>query len=335
MASTPSSHSADRDRAASVTRRQLLTTRGSQDAPPRVVLHLPDLDALSAVALGPARPAERRRIDPAHAVVADRYEEPTASKAETKSKPLSAAVKKQLFELAKAPVGELYEQVAPNGKLSIPRLVLLLQSPKLLLAGVMAIGLQFAAILAMFTGGTAPDVNEPAATNGTMPSVAGAPGVTLPQVSLPPTSPFAGSPGPIQTPLSPPNSFAPSLPGFGTPTVVAQPSLPPPQSLPGMQPGELPAWGEEKLAQPATGPSANSVEKNAANAPASIVAPSLTSPAVSSSGLPSPTLANPSLPSNGPTSRTTPAVQTTDAGAKKKVRLQGTIKPASVTETSP
>lgn len=316
MASTPSSqNSADRDRAAPVTRRQLLTARGSQDAPPRVVLHLPDLDALSAVALGPPRPAERRRFDAAHAVVADRHEDRTDAKAESKTKPLSAAVKQQLFELAKAPVGELYQQVAPNGKLSIPRLVVLLQSPKLLLAGVMAIGLQFAAILAMFTGGSVPDPNASTDT------VAGAPSVSLPQVSWPPASPSVGAPGPIHTPLSAPNSFAPSLPGTGSgPTIVAQPTLPPPQSLPGLKAGDVPPWGDDKVAQPAVLPAPTAAtpsptEIGSANAPASLTAPS--------------------LPNMG-TVRTTPAVQTSDAGAKKsKVRLQGTIKKASVTETSP
>lgn len=305
MASTPSPHTSA---AAPVTRRQLLTTRGSQETPPpRVVLHLPDLEALSAVPLGPPRPAERRRIDAAHAVVAERHDE----KSESKTNPLSAAVKKQLFDLAKAPVGQLYEQVAPNGKLSIPRLVLLLQSPKLLLAGVAAIGLQFAAILAMITGGGTPDPNS-ASTDGAQ-QVVGAPGV-----SLPATSPMAGSPGPIQTPLSAPNLFAPSLPGSGSPTVVAQPTLPPPQSLPGLKQGDLPPWGGDKIA-----PLVGTGDLNSANAPATLAAPSS----------PTPTL---SLPSIGPTVRTTPAVQTSDAGIRKPtVRLQGTIKRASQTEITP
>lgn len=332
MASIPpaSVPGTDRDRAAPVMRRQLLTTRGSQEAPPRVVLHLPDLDALSAVAIGPPRPAERRRVDPPHTVVAERHEEHREERTDGKSKPLSAAVKKQLFDLAKAPVGQLYEQVAPGGKISLPRLILVLQSPKILLAAVAAIGLQFAAILAMFTGGTVTDPNAPTASTSTSTKVVGAPDVSLPSVSLPATSPFAGASGPIQTPLSAPNSFAPSLQGLGSPTIVAQPSLPPPQSLPGLKPGDVPPWGDDKIAPLVATPSPTTTAP-IANAPATLAAPTLPI-----STLPTSVPAAPSLPNLGPTVRTTPAVQTSDAGSKKpKARLQGTIKKASITETAP
>ncbi len=296
---------ATRDRAAAVSRRHLLTTRGSPETPPRVVLHLPDLDALSAVAIGPPRPASRRRVDPPHTVM---QELAAAERPETKSHRVASAVRKQLVDLVRAPVGQVIEQVAPNGKLSLPRLLIVMQQPKLLLAGVAALGLQFAAIIAMFTGGST--TIDPAV------DPSGAPQMAMPQVSMPSPSSMIGGNGPIQTPLSAPQTL------FGTPigppgsVLVAQPALPPPQPLPGLDSRDVPPW--------ATGNSAN-VSTNSGSGPQ--IAPPLANQPGS--------LSAPSLPQLGPNPSASPVLRSSDAGVKPRARLEGTIRRASISETAP
>ena len=296
---------ATRDRAAAVSRRHLLTTRGSQETPPRVVLHLPDLDALSAVAIGPPRPASRRRVDPPHAVVHDVSGD---GRHDTKSQRVASAVKKQLVDLVKAPVGQVIEQVAPNGKLSLPRLLIVMQQPKLLLAGVAALGLQFAAIIAMFTGGSTP--TDPAV------DASGSPQVAMPQVSMPSSSSMIGGNGPIQTPLSAPQTLFGAPIGPPSSVLVAQPALPPPQPLPGLDSRDVPPWAAGNPAsEAATAGSGPTIAPPLANQPGSLNAPS--------------------LPQLGPNPSASPVLRSSDVGVKPRPRLEGTIRRASISETAP
>src|SRR5689334_7550629 len=109
MASTspPAGSREVRNRETSAARRHLLTTRRSADVVPRDVLHLPDLDALSAVAVGPPRSATRRRIDAAHIV----EEVVSSTKGPSNGGATSAGgsqgdTAQQLVRLLKAPLGK-------------------------------------------------------------------------------------------------------------------------------------------------------------------------------------------------------------------------------------
>lgn len=308
MASTspPAGSREVRNRETAAARRHLLTTRRSADVVPRVVLHLPDLDALSAVAVGPPHSATRRRIDAAHIVeeVVSSTKGPFGGGA-TSAGGSQGETAHQLIRLLKAPLGKFVPPWLAGGAALFGKVVVLMQQPKMALAGVLAIALQLIAILVMFV---ANGKNE-APTAGPNTPNNGAPVVVS-----------AGPNDPIQTPFT--------VFGSAPPT--------PPNTLPGLDPNELPTWPSDPrnstLAGPLPAPTGNN-----ANLPAKLGDAAVPTPAPPRSLLPPPvsTGTTPAAPPTLAGPKPGPSLETTDAAAgKPKARLQGTIKKIS-RETSP
>lgn len=282
----------ERRRTSAPTRRHLLTSPGSPAAPPRVVLHLPDLEALSAVALGPPKPT-RRRIDRAHTV------EAMADDAET-----NAATKehagpfRQIAQLLRGPLTKAVPEVLSGGGALLGKTLIVLQHPKLLIAALVAVGLQLAAVLSLLSG-----VGQDGTTS---PSTDGATNIVT---SIP--LPKAGPDDPIQTPLS----------VFGGPTPT------PPQTLPGLDSHDLPTWPSDTAL---SGPAESKANQPARLEPTAERKPTLVPAPVSSSNGPLPTL--PQLSGPAPSSNLKSADATT---SKPKARLQGTIKKISTGGATP
>jgi hypothetical protein len=231
MSPTPRSPTDDAARGESVRpARRPLAVRGVQELPAaRVVLHLPDLEALTSVALGPPQPTSRRRVDPPH-VVQPAAESETASRAA--GAPASSGP--SLVNLLKVPLDKLTTENLVQGSKKLGQLALWIQQPKMMLAAVAAVALQLAAVLAMLTGsGDATPDGSGADSHNHAHSPRGPQG-----------APIVDHRRPIQTPLnSAPSQYSPMPPNFGpgrAPVAVAQPS--PPQPLPGVNTDELPAW---------------------------------------------------------------------------------------------
>lgn len=246
MSPSYSSHDAAREPAVRVVRRQLITAHGAKEMPtPRVVLHLPDLDALQTVALGPVRPStSRRRIDAAHDV------EPTAKRSARKQDTKKSADDAEetpsspILNLLRVP---LNKWLAPGGrgKLTAGSLVVLMQQPKMMLGAVVAVAMQLAAVLAMLGGGgtTTDKSSAPTADN----SVAHTHSHSAKQTeTLTAPSPngvdqhasHTHTQRPIQTPL---NVAGTNGQPFIAPS--AGPSLlPAPQALTGVDAKDVPPW---------------------------------------------------------------------------------------------
>jgi hypothetical protein len=256
-----------------------------------VVLHLPDLDALAAVALGPPKSRARRRVDAPHFESSARSEENVAAT------PAAAGdSSRQLVRLLRVPLLKLAPQLLAGGGAALGKTLVLLQKPKMALAAVVAIGLQLAAVLAMFSD------------NGTNDGGANSAQTAVPLVQMP-IAVHAGPNDPIQTPA----------------TVFGNTPALPPQTLPGLTAEDLPASPGEGRTPQLVGPSSPA----ASNQPAKLVPPT------ESTSAQTPTLAPPALPQlTSP--KVAPAVRTGDAAAAKpKARLQGTIKKISTTGTTP
>jgi len=286
-----------------VSRRHLVTARGSQDAAPRVVLRLPDLDALAAVALGPAQPATRRRFDAAHhGDVADRSTKrtlPTLEPSETTTTTTTITTQSALTHLFRIPAGKLLPAWTVGGATVLGKTWVLLQQPKMALAAVMAIGLQLAAVLAMLTGG------GNTASKSPTDDVLAAPSVVFPG-PLQPAGPY----DPIQTPA----------------TVFGRPAAP--QPLPGFGPGELPAWPGDQPVPKVAG----TAMPGEANRPAKLSsggAP-IPPPALGAPGAGGSYSGNLSTNQSRLTEATMSRLQSGDAQAERpKARLHGTIKKIS------
>jgi hypothetical protein len=277
---------------------------------------LPDLDALSAVALGPPQTSARRRVDPPHVATAARSDEHFAE-----APARSAVSVADGAQVVRVPKAQLLAQWFADGGATLGKTLTMLQQPKMALAAVVAIGLQLAAVLAMLTGTSKNDGGPDA-------------GQTAPPVVEMPFAAHAGPNDPIQTPLT----------VFGG----AKPSVPP-QTLPGLDPAELPAWPGDgaapQLVGPTTAPTAqaNTGAKLAAPpavqvptlAPPTMNLPGMNSPAITSPAITPPVIGTPTLPQlSGP--KVAPAVRTDDTAAvRPKARLQGTIKKISTTGTTP
>ncbi|MBA4015957.1 MAG: hypothetical protein C0483_02085 [Pirellula sp.] len=234
-----------------IARRQLLTARAtSEQPPPRVVLHLPDLNALDGVVLGPPKPITHRRFDAAH-TADDAYPPPSRETQADARQKAPVRTEPTLANVFRVPLGKLMPQLASGTTLEkIGKLIILVQQPKMLLAAIVAAALQLAAVLAMFVGeGTTSDQTKSPADDhhdhhdhGHV--AAHADGHFKGFV------PTTGSSGQIRTPAS--TGFAtpsaPSTPGtsgsVAGPTLAPTlaPTLPPPQSLPGAAPGEELPW---------------------------------------------------------------------------------------------
>lgn len=267
MAQAPySSHESSRVDSVRVARRQLLTRTASELPPPRVVLHLPDLNALDGVVLGPPKPAAQRRFDAAHTADEARTRGSRPERDSYKSRAaddddhmMPQPVEPTLANVFRVPLGQLAPKILDTTNIQrIGKLLVLLQQPKMLLAAIIAAGLQLAAVLAMFTGQAPTDqAKSPNSGSGNSQVATSGPGV----------GPIAGhrhpdrinSGGAIRTPAS--MGFGlPQIPSGGSapsenvatapsaPTGPQAPSLPPPQSLPGANPSELPSWGGPSLA---------------------------------------------------------------------------------------
>ncbi|MCE9606131.1 MAG: hypothetical protein K8U03_14640 [Planctomycetia bacterium] len=310
-----------------VVRRQLITSRGSQEMPtPRVVLHLPDLDALQTVALGPARPTSRRRIDAAHGV------EPTSGRsgrsrdAKKSHDSEEAPAASPLLNLLRVPLNKWLPPLAA-GKLnagSVGQLVVLLQQPKVLLGAVVAVAMQLAAVLAMLGGGaTTTDKSTPAPT----PAPTGNMNIAQSQSVVPTTTPHEQHAdhrhGPIRTPLNAQHSngqpfIGPSL-------------LPAPQSLAGADAKDVPPWQapSAQLPPPSAAPVRNEtvstptaapIFRGPTNATSNATPNSTSANNTSSLGSEVNAVARPEV-GNASTSGTTNVVQTSGGKAK----LMGTI----------
>jgi hypothetical protein len=275
MAQAPySSHESSRVDSVRVARRQLLTRTTAELPPPRVVLHLPDLNALDGVVLGPPKPAAQRRFDAAHTSAEESRTRGSRSERDSyKSRAIDDAddgalpqpVEPTLANVLRVPLRQLAPKLLDTNNIQrIGKLLVLLQQPKMLLAAIIAAGLQLAAVLAMFTGQAPPDQGKSPNSGGGNSQVA----VSGPN-SGPGGGPIAGhrhpdrinGGGAIRTPASmgfglpqlpssgsaPPENIA-TVPQANAPTGPQAPSLPPPQSLPGATPSELPSWGGPNLA---------------------------------------------------------------------------------------
>jgi hypothetical protein len=224
MSPTPRSPTDDAARGDSVRpARRPLAVRGVQELPAaRVVLHLPDLEALSSVALGPPQPTSRRRIDPPHVVEA-------ATEPESASRTAAAPGGPSLVNLFRMPLDKLTPENIVQGGKKLGQIALWIQQPKMMLAAVAAVALQLAAVLAMLTGSgdTAPDGAD-----------------SHNHVHSPRGTPIVDHRRPIQTPLNAaPSQYSPMPQNFGpgrAPVAGGRPS--PPQPLPGVNTDELPAW---------------------------------------------------------------------------------------------
>jgi hypothetical protein len=261
------------------------------------------LEALSAVALGPPTPAARRRVDSGHTET--RAQESFAKP--TTAVPVADGDSSQnLARLFRALPGKFAAQWLTGGPTMLGKTLVLLQQPKMALAAVVAIGLQLAAVLAMLTGDGKTNSNPSAAVD--------APAAAVPLAAQ------GGPRDPIQTPMS----------VFGGGPVT------PPQTLPGLDAHDLPAWPGETTLPSLAGPS---VPSSQANLPAKLApaaerlptpAPPVRAPnAAISSGDSSPML--PQL--SGLKSRSDETAEV--AGGKPKARLHGTIKKISTRGATP
>lgn len=284
--SNPSPEDARRGPPVRSVRRTLPTARrAGEPAPPRVVLHLPDLEALSAVALGPPKPGPHRRIDAAHATPAGPTR-PRPAAVDDGDASTASDVGPTLTTLLKEPLRKLVPQLAANPQ-SLGQWIVLLQQPKVLLAAVVAVGLQLAAVLAMITGQkeTSPAAHPPGAhevaegrpahvSGGRQPLDFGRP-IQTPISAVPGALPTDGGAGGPAISWSMPAGSAAS-----GPIVVAHPAAP--QSVqPNIEMREVPAWpgaAGPTLAAPSAAP------KTQADAPSSTGAatPALTVGATSS-----------------------------------------------------
>lgn len=231
-----SSNDAGRESPVRVVRRQLITARGSQEMPtPRVVLHLPDLDALQTVALGPVRPSTRRRIDAAHGVEPTSTRTSRSREAKHLGDEEEEAPANPLLNLLRVPVGKWLAPLA-GGKLTAGSLVALLQQPKVLLGAIVAVAMQLAAVLAMLGGGSSDKQTPPVASSNT----------GTPAVGESSKSGAHGEQdrrfdqhaehrhGPIRTPLN-------ALTSDGKP-FIGPSLLPAPQALSGVDARDVPPW---------------------------------------------------------------------------------------------
>lgn len=322
-----SSNDAGRESPVRVARRQLITSRGSQEMPtPRVVLHLPDLDALQTVALGPIRPASsRRRIDTAHDV------EPTSNRANRKrdtkkTSEVEEAPASPLLNLLRVPINKWLPPLG-SGKLSVGsvgQFVVMLQQPKVLLGAIVAVAMQLAAVLAMLSGGgTATDKStSPTTTGGAIANTPSRPASS--GMLTPSNSGFVGgqnvgdqhaghSHGPIRTPVN-------VMINNGQP--FAGPSLmPAPQALSGVDAKDVPPWQAPVATLPA--PTSTNVATPKSE---SVAAPTIGTgnlaiggPDVSNASVETlPSLSTNGTSTNGPTN----IVQTSSARAKLKGTIQ-------------
>jgi hypothetical protein len=363
MATVPNSSASEgaRDRAAPPLRRKLLVQRGGHDAAPRVVLHLPDLEALAAVAIGPPTPAgSRRRVDAAHAAV------PAAHHDEA---PTGPSVVGQAAQALSRFLKEPYEAGGPRSAgtgATLVHLAAILQRPKVMAAGVTALGLQLAAVLALFLGETKqPETNTTAADDTAPPAVSwpiSTPGREIGgreiggrEIAGPIQTPLSSPPGLLNSPGIMPTPFGDThrgpLPGTAAgPTLVVQPNMPAPQSLPTLDPRDLPPWGGNSLT-PSLGPqlagpdaaAPSQLKANGAPTPApprgttleTLPLPSLTAPALGNANVAAPSASEsvlplPTLPSLG-SSKPTSALPVSNGGGagRPKARLQGTIQKVS------
>ena len=251
-----------------VARRQLLTARATSDQPPpRVVLHLPDLNALDGVVLGPPKPITHRRFDGAH-TAEDNYPPSSRSPRDESRADAPSRTEPTLANVLRVPLGKLMPQLAKGTTLEkIGKLIILAQQPKMLFAAIVAAALQLAAVLAMFTGeGTTGEQTKSPTENHHDHDHDHGHVVAHSDEHFPGFAPSTGSSGRIRTPASV-GFAAPSTPAtsgnVAGPTLAPPlaPSLPPPQGLPGTAPGDLP-WqapadmatsGSPTLAPPKTG----------------------------------------------------------------------------------
>ncbi|MGC3967151.1 MAG: hypothetical protein QM775_07190 [Pirellulales bacterium] len=323
MAQAPqSAHESPRVDSVRVARRQLLTSRSTSDLPPpRVVLHLPDLNALDGVVLGPPKPIAHRRYDAAHTAAEEggrrrgqktREARDRDGDDDVREKSAPTPIAPTLANVLRVPLSELAPKWADATNIQrLGRLIVLLQQPKMLLAAIVAAGLQLAAILAMLTGQTPPDQTKTPNNGGTQVATAPAP-------SIPHTHSHGDRP--IHTPAS--MGFGlPMMPSGGAapphnspPQNVAGPSqapaLPAAQSLPGMGPNDLPGWqSAPNLAGPSFSPPVGPTGGSTSLAPSQPTAAAPGSAAV--------------------TAETLPAAATSvakPAGRPTRARLVGTIK---------
>jgi hypothetical protein len=342
MSPSHTSQDAGREPSVRVVRRQLITAHGAKEMPtPRVVLHLPDLDALQTVALGPVRSGgSRRRIDSAHDV------EPTAKRT-TRKQEAKKGEDSEKAELPATPLLNLLRVPLKKwlttegaGKLTAGSLVVLMQQPKVMLGAIVALGMQLAAILAMLGGGTADkSANSPTPAGDVAHSHSHGSHGPEPRISpapKPADQHAAHDRRPIQTPL---NAVTADGKPFAGPSL-----LPAPQALSGIDPKDLPPWQAPVTNLPAPTRNATIAAPSPSAAPAlagpNLAGPGLTGAADGSSsftapaspgtgnvaiGLPeasSPSVSNTSNPStSGPTN----VVQTSGA----RVKLKGTIRKPS------
>lgn len=273
-----SSNDAGRESPVRVVRRQLITARGSQEMPtPRVVLHLPDLDALQTVALGPVRPSTRRRIDAAHGVEPTSMRTGRSKEARYLAEEGEEAPASPLLNLLRVPVGKWLAPIA-SGKLTAGSLVALLQQPKVLLGAIVAVAMQLAAVLAMLGGGSS-DKHAPtvASSGSTTPAGAHADRSGERGGHEHPLDQHADHRhGLIRTPLN-------TLTSDGKP-FIGPSLLPAPQALSGVDARDVPPWQAPVATLPPP----------AANNPATLRSETVAAPALSG-----PTNATTALPGGG------------------------------------
>lgn len=234
-----------------VARRQLLTARAtSEQPPPRVVLHLPDLNALDGVVLGPPKPITHRRFDGAH-TADDTYPSSSRTPREDSRAEAPARTAPTLANVLRVPLGKLVPQLAQGTTLEkIGKLIILAQQPKMLFAAIVAAALQLAAVLTMFTGEGTPGDQTKSHDDGHHDHGHVA---AHSDEHFSGFAPSAGSSGRIRTPAS--VGFAsPSTPStsgnVAGPTLAPTlaPKLPSPQNLPGAAPGDLPWQAPAEMA---------------------------------------------------------------------------------------
>lgn len=242
MSPAHSSQEAGREPSVRVVRRQLITAHGAKEMPtPRVVLHLPDLDALQTVALGPVRSSgSRRRVDSAHDV------EPTAKRTTRKQETKNTADDDKgelpaspLLNLLRVPLKK-WLTTEGAGKFTAGSLVVLMQQPKVMLGAIVALGMQLAAILAMLGGGDTADksANPSSAPAGDVAHShsheSHGPQTRIAPAPKPADQHAAHDRRPIQTPL---NAVTSDGKPFAGPSL-----LPAPQALSGVDPKDVPPW---------------------------------------------------------------------------------------------
>ncbi len=329
--SNPLPEDAGRKESVRSVRRTLPTARrAGEPVPPRVVLHLPDLDALSAVALGPPKPASYRRLDAAHPTTSQRHA-PRKTRDEPEPSAAAADVGPTLTSLLKEPLRKFVPSLTADPE-SIGRWILLLQQPKVLLAAVLAVGLQLAAVLAMITGqkepapATSPAAHE-VAERGGLPSLGGR------QVDLGRTiqTPVSAVPGtlPADAPLTLNTPWSQSAGSRSTgPIVVAQPA-PPAPLLPNLDMREVPSFPVAGV--PVETPSADAATATQSTPPN---LPNLAGPVSPANVAPPGSPQFPALvDSPGDARRSTPALPV--GVTTQRAKLRGTIKKSTAAENTP